>query len=108
MISPLASHKKVISTTKKPAAVTQSKIYNDAYALQLGAFSDKKNVDKLIDTLRKMHFAAFSKPTQSTSGTLYRVLIGPELNKNKVAVWKKSIDTKLSIKSKIVLYRSIS
>ena len=88
------------------APVTQSIIHRQVYALQLGSFSNKSNVDKLIIKLRKMGFTAFFKPIQVSTKKLYRVYIGPELKKSNMLAWQKRLNKSLHINSKIVIYKS--
>jgi len=59
--------------TPKPAASTTG-----MWAVQLGSFSNKQNAEKLAADLRKQGYAAFLSQLQSSSGTLHRVRIGPQ------------------------------
>jgi len=67
------------------------------YSIQAGSFSKKENAQALVDKLRKQGMSA----TMSTKGDLYRVKIGPELDKKKAADMKAKLD-KQNIKSLLV------
>ncbi|MBK8816069.1 MAG: SPOR domain-containing protein [Methylococcaceae bacterium] len=58
------------------------------YSIQAGSFSKKENAQALVDKLRKQGLAA----TLSTKGSLFRVKIGPELDKKKAADIKAKLD----------------
>jgi len=67
------------------------------YSIQAGSFSKKENAQALVDKLRKQGMSA----TMSTKGDLYRVKIGPELDKKKATDMKAKLD-KQNIKSLLV------
>lgn len=49
-----------------------------AWAVQLGAFSNKAKADQLVAELRKRRFAAFVLEYRAGGQVLYRVRVGPE------------------------------
>ncbi len=51
-----------------------------AYVIQLGSFSHKANVEKLMEKLKKAGFTTFTRPVTTPSGTLTKVFVGPELD----------------------------
>jgi len=57
----------------KPAASTTG-----MWVVQLGSFSNKENADKLAADLRKQGYAAFLSQVETSSGSLQRVRIGPQ------------------------------
>jgi len=57
----------------KPAASTTG-----MWAVQLGSFSNKENAEKLAADLRKQGYAAFLSQLKIDSGSLHRVRIGPQ------------------------------
>jgi DedD protein len=90
----------------KPEKVT-AKSQNDSapkvksklvrYSIQAGSFSKKENAQALVEKLRKQGMSA----TMSAKGDLYRVKIGPELDKKKATDMKTKLD-KQNIKSLLV------
>ncbi|WP_063379274.1 SPOR domain-containing protein [Pseudoalteromonas luteoviolacea] len=55
-----------------------------AYVIQLGSFSHQANVLALTDTLKKNGFKTFTRPVKTPNGTLTKVFVGPDLNKQKL------------------------
>ncbi|MBQ4814394.1 SPOR domain-containing protein [Pseudoalteromonas luteoviolacea] len=55
-----------------------------AYVIQLGSFSHQANVLALTDKLKKNGFKTFTRPVKTPNGTLTKVFVGPDLNKQKL------------------------
>ncbi|KZN53408.1 SPOR domain-containing protein [Pseudoalteromonas luteoviolacea] len=55
-----------------------------AYVIQLGSFSHKANVDALTAKLKLNGFKTFTRPVKTPNGTLTKVFVGPDLNKQKL------------------------
>lgn len=53
------------------------------WVVQVGSFSKSKSADDLVAKLRLAGLSAFSERTSSPSGTVYKVRIGPELDRDK-------------------------
>ena len=67
---------KVVNVT--PPSVNKQQ----AYVIQLGSFSDKNNVEKLLKELKAAGYTAFTKPIRTSAGkNLTKVFIGPEISK---------------------------
>jgi DedD protein len=52
------------------------------WVVQLGSFRHQKNVKELLNLLEKAGYRAFSRPVQTNSGTLTKVFVGPDLQKD--------------------------
>ena len=52
------------------------------WVVQLGSFSNKDNAERLATDLRKQGYAAFLSKTQTGAGTLHRVRIGPQKDRD--------------------------
>ncbi|HHO58664.1 MAG TPA: hypothetical protein ENJ64_00375, partial [Thiotrichales bacterium] len=52
-----------------------------AFALQVGTFQNNANAEKLRDKLRKAGYASFVVPVVEKDKKIYKVRIGPELEK---------------------------
>jgi DedD protein len=84
---------KVVSKTQKdPVKKSSSKLVR--YSIQAGSFNKKENAQALVEKLRKQGIPA----SIVAKGDLYRVKIGPELDKKKATAMKAKLD-KQNIKS---------
>ena len=61
------------------------------WVVQVGSFSNLKSADDLVAKLRLAGLSAFSEKVTSTTGTVYKVRIGPELNREKAAELARKI-----------------
>jgi DedD protein len=52
------------------------------WVVQLGSFRHQKNVQELLNSLDKAGYRAFSRPVKTNSGTLTKVFVGPDLQKD--------------------------
>ena len=59
-------------------------VTGEAWVIQLGSFSKKKNVDDLINTLTNAGYVVFTKPVKTKNRTLTKVFVGPDINKSKL------------------------
>ncbi len=71
------SEPKAAGNTKLVQAISPTGMW----AVQLGSFSNQANADRLAADLRKQGFAAFLSQLQTESGSLHRVRIGPQKNR---------------------------
>ena len=74
---PVKSEPKAAGNTKLVQAISPTGMW----AVQLGSFSNQANADRLAADLRKQGFAAFLSQLQTESGSLHRVRIGPQKNR---------------------------
>ena len=74
-------------------AMPEKAVPQQAWAIQLGSFRHKKNVEELVNKLESAGYTAFTKPIKTKNGTLTKVFVGPELIKSslekKIAALKK-------------------
>lgn len=68
------AEKQPIPPPPKPANASATGMW----AVQLGSFSNKENAEKLAADLRKQGYAAFLSQLTTDAGTLHRVRIGPQ------------------------------
>jgi DedD protein len=73
-----------------------------SWAIQIGVFRNKENVQELLQTLKDSNYRAFERPVQTESGELTKVLVGPELNKNKLNDMLAPLSEVTGLKGKIV------
>ncbi|MGH8129556.1 MAG: SPOR domain-containing protein, partial [Steroidobacteraceae bacterium] len=60
------------------AAVAATPAETPAWAVQLGAFSNRDKAEQLVAELRRRGYAAFVLEYRATGQVLYRVRVGPE------------------------------
>jgi len=53
--------------------------------VQVGSFSNSKSAEDLVARLRLANLSAFSEKVSSSAGDVYKVRIGPELDRSKAA-----------------------
>ena len=71
----------VVETVAKPSAAVSNATVR--WYLNAGSFSKKENAVALLDNLKKQGFAASLKEAASDKGTVYKVRVGPMLDKAK-------------------------
>ena len=62
---------------KQPAAQTKKTSANDGFVVQLGAFSNSGNADRLAAKVRENRFKAYTQLVSTTNGERTRVRVGP-------------------------------
>jgi DedD protein len=62
----------------EPAARPATTAPGSAWAVQLGAFSDRSKAEQLVAQLRERRYAAFILEYRASGQVLYRVRVGPE------------------------------
>ncbi len=103
------------SATKPPAAVpaapapaepaTPSPAASSrGYAVQVSAFRSEDEALTLRNKLRAAGFTAFSERVQAASGTLYRVRIGPEADRDTADHLRTELSAKMGLSGMVVAY----
>lgn len=90
---------KLPETKVDPAAVTQAPINkpiaadeaNNRWYLQVGTFGQKPNAATLLDSLKQQGFAASIKEVATDKGTVFKVRIGPIVDKAKAQAVKAKL-----------------
>lgn len=54
------------------------------WVVQLGSFKYQKNVQQLVDELTNAGYIVYTRPIETSAGTLTKVFVGPELDKRKL------------------------
>lgn len=73
-----------------------------AWALQLGSFSKEINAKSMRDKLRAKGYASYVDVQKKPNRVIYRVRIGPELNKQQLEKLKSTLLKKEKMKSMVV------
>ncbi len=74
------------------------------YAVQVSAFRAEDQALTLRNKLRAAGFTAFSEKIQAESGTLYRVRIGPEADRDAADKLRTELSTKMGLSGMVVAY----
>lgn len=69
------------------------------WVIQLASFGKEKNALEFRDKLRNKGFTAYIDRNQSGSKTIYRIKVGPELDKNRALKNKRKIEQLYSVDS---------
>ena len=86
---------------EKPAEKPAVSSTTGMWAVQLGSFSNKDNAEKLAADLRKQGYAAFLSQLETDSGTLHRVRIGPQKDRESAEAMAARL-LKVDIKGQVV------
>lgn len=73
-----------------------------AWALQLGSFSQEVNAQSMRDRLRAKGYASYVDKLKKPNKTVYRVRIGPELDKKRLEKLKLELLEKEKMKGMVV------
>lgn len=73
-----------------------------AWAVQVGSFSHPDNAKALAERLKAAGFPAFVVPPGGADQALYRVRVGPVIDKEKAVAMGEAIKQKLDLKGYIV------
>jgi DedD protein len=65
-----------------PVAANDMKSETGMWAVQLGSFSNQANAERLAAELRKQGYAAFLSQLKTADGSLHRVRIGPQKDRD--------------------------
>lgn len=85
---------------RKPVEFTAG---DKAWVIQLGAFSQKDSVKRLIAQLQEKGFAAYSQ--QAPGSSLIRVLVGPDTSKTELEQQLEPLKKLTGLNGKVITYR---
>lgn len=85
---------------RKPVEFTAD---GKAWVIQLGAFSQKDSVKRLISQLQEKGFAAYSQ--QAPKSSLIRVLVGPDTSKAELEQQLEPLKELTGLNGKVITYR---
>ena len=98
--SPEPAPSEPVPAESKPAAEAATST-TGMWAVQLGSFSNKENAEKLAADLRKQGYAAFLSQLETDKGTLHRVRIGPQKDRQAAEAMAARL-LKVDIKGQVV------
>lgn len=74
------------------------------WVVQVGSFSARENARALRDKLRKQGYASFVESIKGASGRVYRVRVGPELNKAAADKLRQRLVKEAGLKGLVQVY----
>jgi DedD protein len=78
--SPTVESPAVEPPAAEPPAV-EPRVGLTAWVIQVGSFSSRENAEKLVQQIRDMKYAAFMEQADVDGKTVYRVKVGPEVDR---------------------------
>lgn len=90
------------SASAPSATAARGQDINASWVVQAGTFSTESNARVLADKLRKRNLPATVHVTQGSSGTLYRVTVGSNLNRNRAEQIQKDLEAQDGVKGMIL------
>ena len=75
-----------------------------AWVVQLGSFSNKENAESLNQKLRKAGYRSFVEPLKQGETLVFRVRVGPELEKSQAEAINKKLKETMKIEGIVVNY----
>ncbi|MDO6445622.1 SPOR domain-containing protein [Colwellia sp. 1_MG-2023] len=99
----------VKSDDVKPQAVVtknmpEKAVAQQAWAIQLGSFKHKKNVNELVKKLESAGYTVFTRPIKTKNGTLTKVFVGPELIKSSLEKKIPALKTLTNVQGKVARF----
>jgi DedD protein len=92
---PEAQPETASATTQPGADSPDLRVGLSAWVVQAGSFSKRDNADKVVQDLQKKKFPAFVEKTELKGQTLYRVLIGPEVDHKRAEAMAEKLQPEL-------------
>ncbi|KAF3976883.1 MAG: hypothetical protein HFP77_09925 [Methylococcales symbiont of Iophon sp. n. MRB-2018] len=90
--------------TREPAPVVQQRASKkQSWFIQVGIFEQESNAQTLKNTIIKQGFPVIVTPVSTDKGLLYRVRVGPELDKKRAELIKEKVDKINGIKGILAL-----
>ncbi len=97
-----------VKETSPPQPVSAKEIVEssnaaiNAWALQAGSFSEQANAQMMRDQLRAKGYPAYIDEQKTADGNIYRVRIGPELDRERVEKLKSKLESEDKIAGMVV------
>lgn len=95
----------VLKTPPAQPSLNPSGLPN-AWVLQVASLSDTKKAEELKKALQAKRYKAFTRTITRDNKKIVRVLIGPEINAEKLSATQKAVDRDFKVKSILVKFES--
>ena len=93
---------KAKAKTNTPSVTPSQKV--EQWVVQLGSFRHEKNVNVLVNKLKKQNFNVFTKPIKTKNGSLTKVFVGPETQKSTLEKKLNALKTLTGVNGKVARY----
>lgn len=87
-----------------PAPKLDAQGFAEAWVLQVATVSTRSRADTLVTSLQSKGYEAFRRDFQSNGKTLWRVQIGPRIERDKLKAIKTEVDRALKVDATILRY----
>ena len=99
----------VVVKIEQPEKIqSEPEFEKSAWVLRLGTFRNKPNVNALLSKLEEAGVTTFVKPVEAKAGTLYRVFVGPELDKASLESAQNTLRELTGLDGKITQFQPVN
>lgn len=88
------------------AETVTNEVISTSWALQLGVFRHRKNVAEILNILQDNDISGFAQPVNTSSGELFRVYVGPDVNRVRLEVLIPKIRRLTNLQSRLMEFKS--
>jgi DedD protein len=92
------------SDAGRPEVGEEDGARHKAWVIQFGSFRQEENAVNLLEQLRNRGYAAFIVPVELDAHSVFKVRVGPQLNRNESVQIRTRIENELSIKGILINY----
>jgi DedD protein len=92
------------AATSPPGAPAAAEVAK-SWTIQAGTFNAEDNARSLVDKLRKQNLPASLQVNRSGAQPVFRVTVGPELNRSRAEQMKRQIEASVGVKAMILEHR---
>ena len=90
---------------EKPASVpAKASKSPSGWVVQVGTFADKGNADRTLARLRASGYDSFIEEVRVSGKTMYRVRVGPEIQRDRAEAHRAGILAKFKLKGQVLKY----
>lgn len=75
-----------------------------SWMIQVGSFSNKENAERLVASLREAGYDTHLEPTQVKNQKLFRVRVGPEIERTNADEIAEAISKKFFVSARVIRY----
>jgi len=98
------SKPKIESVIVAPKAEPKTRVGLSAWIVQVASFGKRENADKLMKRLQAKKLSAFVEQASVDRKTVFRVRVGPEIDRKKMEDIRTRIEREFKLKGKIERY----
>lgn len=102
--SPAAAASSAVTEDRRPALEPATGL-PEAWSVQLGAFSNPANVEALVERLKNAGHAAYTRPIESSSGSLTGVYVGPLVDRDTATDLQAGLQSSYGLAGRVIRYR---